>query len=374
MKRVLVLAPSLEVTGGIQRYVKTLNRGLREILGEQGVRVLTLASRASKGRAENGKPRSENTTEVGGSAKVLFALRSIWRTLAWQPDLVVAAHVGFAPLAWVLQGLGHCRYWSFAYGIEVWSPLSVAKRRALADSARVVCVSEFTRQRLAELHGIPGELMRLLPCVAEELTPAEADVPPLWERRGNERIMLTVSRLVSSERYKGHDVLLQALVHVRQKVPDVLYLVVGEGDDRVRLEEMARQLNLGESVCFLGEISDEHLATCYDLCEVFAMPSRTELDGASAKGEGFGIVYLEAMMRGKPVIGPNYGAPTEFIRHGEHGLLVNPQDPEAVAAAVVELFESPERARRMGEAARAWVRREYSYRRFVERLRALLRD
>jgi glycosyltransferase involved in cell wall biosynthesis len=80
------------------------------------------------------------------------------------------------------------------------------------------------------------------------------------------------------------------------------------------------------------------------------------------------------MMRGKPVIGPNYGAPTEFIRHGEHGLLVNPEDPEAVAAALVELLDSPQRARRMGEAAREWVIGEYSYLRFVERLGALLHE
>jgi glycosyltransferase involved in cell wall biosynthesis len=373
-RKVLVLAPSLEAVGGVQRYVKTLNRALREILGEEGVQVVALGSKRPKSSPENGKSRSEGTTELGVSEKAHFALRALWKVLAWQPDLVVAAHVGFAPLAWVLQGLARCPYWSIAYGIEVWAPLSPAKRRALAHCARIICVSEFTRQRLAELNRIPEERIRLLPCVAEELTPAGTDMPPPWERRGNERIVLTVSRLVSSERYKGHDVLLQALVQVRRRIPDVLYLVVGEGDDRVRLEEQAQQLNLGNSVRFLGELSDERLAACYDHCDVFAMPSRTELNGSVPKGEGFGIVYLEAMMHGKPVIGPNYGAPTEFIRHGEHGFLVNPEDPEAVAAALVELLDSPQRARRMGEAAREWVMGEYSYPRFVERLGALLHE
>jgi len=369
-RKVLVLASSLETIGGIQRYVKTLNRALREILGDEEVLVLIWGAQPQASNPENGKA----TREIGAEAKLRFAMRTVRETLSWRPDLVVATHVGFAPLAWILQGLVGCRYWSFAYGTDVWAPLSVAKRGALARGARVICISEFTRRRLAELHRIPQERIRLLPCVAEELTPKGADVAPPWERARNERVVLTVGRLVSAERYKGHEVLLQAMVRVRQKVPDVLCLVVGEGDDRARLEEQAQQLNLGNAVRFLGELSDGRLAACYDHCDVFAMPARTELNNAAPKGEGFGIVYLEAMMHGKPVIGPNYGAPTEFIRHGEHGLLVNPEDPEAVAAALVELLESPQRARRMGEAAREWVRREYSYARFVERLDALLRD
>jgi len=369
-RKVLVLVSSPETIGGIQRYVKTLNRALREILGDEEVLVLIWGSQPQASNPENGKA----TREIGAEAKLRFAMRTVRETFSWRPDLVVATHVGFAPLAWILQGLTRCRYWSIAHGVEVWAPLSVTKRQALARGARIICVSEFTRQRVAELNRIPQERIRLLPCVAEELAPAGTDMSPFWERRENERIVLTVGRLASAERYKGHDVVLQALVQVRQKVPDVLYLIVGEGNDRARLEGLVHQLGLEDSVCFLGELSDERLAACYDLCNVFAMPARTELNDAVPKGEGFGIVYLEAMMRGKPVIGPNYGAPTEFIRHGEHGLLVNPEDPEAVAAALVELLESPQRARRMGEAAREWVRREYSYARFVERLDALLRD
>jgi glycosyltransferase involved in cell wall biosynthesis len=307
--KVLVLAPSISFVGGIQRYVRTLNRALREILGDEEVLVLIWGSQPQASNPENGK----TTTEIRAEAKWRFAMRTVRETLSWQPDLVVATHVGLAPLAWILQGLVGCRYWIFAYGTDVWGPLSVAKRRALARSARVISISEFTRRRLAELHRIPEERIRLLPCVAEELAPAGTDISPFWERRENERIVLTVGRLASVDRYKGHDVLLQALVRVREKVPDVLYLVVGDGDDRVRLEEQARQLNLGNSVRFLGELSDERLAVCYDHCDVFAMPAQTELNGPVPKGEGFGIVYLEAMMRGKPILGPNCGAPTEFI-------------------------------------------------------------
>ena len=373
-RKVLVLAPSLEVTGGIQRHTKTLIRALRELLGEKAVHALTLEPKRRKSKRGKGKAAPGSTSGIGAGAKALFICRALWGTIAWRPDLVIAAHVGFAPLAWLLGALSRCRYWVFAHGIEVWGALTRSKRSALVRSTRIIAVSDFTRRRLVERQLVSEDRALILPNAAENPPSPQTDLRASLLAGQGRRVVLTVSRLASAERYKGHDVLLQALVYVRHKVPDVLYLVVGEGDDRVRLEEQAQQLNLGNSVRFLGEVSDEMLAACYDLCEVFAMPSRTELNGSVPKGEGFGIVYLEAMMRGKPVIGPNYGAPTEFIRHGEHGLLVNPEDPEAVAAALVELLDSPQRARRMGEAAREWVMGEYSYLRFVERLGTLLRE
>src|SRR5262249_42864661 len=114
------------------------------------------------------------------------------------------------------------------------------------------------------------------------------------------------------------------------------------------------------------------LAACYQACSVFVMPARTVLGDSDPKGEGFGIVYLEAMAWGKPVIVPDYGAPAEIIRHGEHGLHVDPESPAAVAQALVRLLTSPEERQRMGDQARDWVNREYSFARFRSRLASIL--
>jgi phosphatidylinositol alpha-1,6-mannosyltransferase len=107
---------------------------------------------------------------------------------------------------------------------------------------------------------------------------------------------------------------------------------------------------------------------------VFAMPARTELTGHSPRGEGFGIVFLEAMARGKPVIAPVDGAPAEFIRSGEHGYLIDPVDHAAVAAAVIDLLENPGRAELMGQAAREWVLSEFTAAKFRARLSAALQQ
>jgi phosphatidyl-myo-inositol dimannoside synthase len=187
-----------------------------------------------------------------------------------------------------------------------------------------------------------------------------------------QRVTLTVARMAASERYKGHDVVLRALSSVLAKVPNLTYVIVGDGDDRPRLEKLANDLGVAERVLFTGETSDSELAALYQRSEVFAMPARTVLDNRNPKGEGFGIVYLEAMAFGKPVIGPDYGAPAELIQHGKTGLLVDPEDPTAVAQALLKLLSDPESAREMGRAGSKWVRQHYSYDSFCERLQEIL--
>jgi phosphatidylinositol alpha-1,6-mannosyltransferase len=180
--------------------------------------------------------------------------------------------------------------------------------------------------------------------------------------------------MVAWERYKGHDVVLRALPSVVAKIPNLTYVIVGGGDDRLRLERLAQELGLNEHVIFTGEVTESELAALYHRSEVFLLPARTVIDEYNPKGEGFGIVFLEAMAFGKPVIGPNYGAPAELIRHGECGLLVDPEDPAAVADALIHLLNAPKEAKSMGESASRWVRQAYSFNSLCRRLGELLVD
>jgi phosphatidyl-myo-inositol dimannoside synthase len=145
-----------------------------------------------------------------------------------------------------------------------------------------------------------------------------------------------------------------------------------EKERRPRLESKARELGIASSVRFTGAVSPEELAVCYHRCSVFAMPARTELDAREPRGEGFGIVYLEAMAHSKAVVGPRVWASAEY--GGEHGLLVDPANAVEVANALIELLKDPERARRMGEASRKFVTREFSFESFCKRLREGLQE
>lgn len=365
-KSILLLTPPMGDPGGVQRYTETLTRALGDLLGTENVRRMSLPR----------SPRRRHEARLPWASKCRFVWRAVWEAARRRPDFIVCTHLGLAPIGWLLGRVSHRPYWVILYGIEAWRRLPRWKRVALRSGNRVIAISAFTREQVIRIHSLAPERLITLPCVLDEgllrILPAE-HVLGRWalERR---RVVVTVGRLSASEQYKGHDVVLKALPQVIDRVPDLTYVIVGDGDDRPRLEAMAERLGVRSHVAFVGRLTDAELAACYRASEVFIMPARTILDGVAPKGEGFGIVFLEAMAFGKPVIGPNYGAPVEIIKNEQHGLFVEPADTTAVAQALMRLLNAPEQAAQMGESARQWVRREYSYESFCKRLREVLEN
>jgi phosphatidylinositol alpha-1,6-mannosyltransferase len=360
-RKVLVLAPPLESVGGVQNYTRTLFAALQDVLGHSCVRMIAVP----------GEPeaRDDGSSALRPHVKLRFLVSAFATAIAWSPDLIVCAHIGVAPAARLIQKFTRVPYWVVLYGIEVWGELPPAKQNALRAAQRLVSITLFTLDAAIARHSLrdPGALI-LPPTLPKGQLPSPK-ASGVVSDGSQQPVVLTVARLAASERYKGHDVMLEAWPLVLRRVPDAEYWIVGGGDDRPRLESRARELGIASSVRFAGSVSPEELAVCYDRCSVFAMPARTELDARAPRGEGFGIVFLEAMAHGKPVVGPSVGAPTEFIRSGEHGLLVDPASAPGVANALIELLEDQPRARRMGEAGRDWVACEFSFERFCVRLR-----
>jgi len=173
----------------------------------------------------------------------------------------------------------------------------------------------------------------------------------------------TLSRLVER---KGFDTVLRAMPRVLEEFPDALYLVVGDGPDRPRLEAMVRDLGLGGSVHFAGSADEESLAAWFRTLDVFVMPSR-EIP-SSGHVEGFGIVFLEAGACGRPVIGGRSGGVVEAVQDGSSGVLVNPGDPEDLARALLAMLRDPQRARHLGRSGRLRVEREFTWEKVLEPL------
>lgn len=165
---------------------------------------------------------------------------------------------------------------------------------------------------------------------------------------GDGPVLLTLGRLVPR---KGIDTVLEALPAIVAAVPDVRYVVAGEGPDRARLLEMAARLGLGDRVRFVGRIGDGELASALSAADVFVMPARSEPPDI----EGYGLVFLEANACGTPVIGARAGGVPDAIVHGETGLLVEPGHVQGVAHACIELLADPARATRMGMNGRRRV-------------------
>ncbi len=186
-------------------------------------------------------------------------------------------------------------------------------------------------------------------------------------------MLLSVCALVRGNEFKGIDTVIEALPRVLQSVPDLQYVVVGEGEIRAKLEGFAVKAGVAANVEFVGEVTDSELVELYRSCDAFVLPSRGQQVHGAIGGEGFGRVYVEAALAGKPVIASCAGGAAEAVLDGKTGFLVHPTSVDDVAEAVLALFTDRERAAAMGAAGRKWARQMFSQETLRETLQYLLR-
>ena len=239
---------------------------------------------------------------------------------------------------------------------------------ALLDARLILTNSEFTRDFLLSTGVAEARIVKIRPGADPSHFRPGLECRALAERLGvwGRPTLLTVARIVKANRYKGHDVVLRALAKVVRAVPDVAYVIAGEGDDLDYLERVAREYGVRENVVFAGRVPDEELPLLYNACDVFVMCSRADQTRRGILAEGFGLSLIEASACGKPVIAGKSGGVPDAVQDGVTGLLVNPVDVEAVAAAMVKVLREPEVASIMGENGRAWVEREMNWTRAAQ--------
>jgi glycosyltransferase involved in cell wall biosynthesis len=322
-------------------------------------------------------PQGLHTVRVGADEfqfsghardKSQFALAAL-RAAGRQPSFVIALHPHIAPVVAAMRLRSrNFRSIVFAHGLEVWEPLGWPRGPALRNSDLLIAPSRDTAQHLICDQKIPPERVRQLAWgldpefEARLRAPAPPPRPSAFPERA--RIVLTVGRWDPAERYKGADTLISALPHVLQAAPDAVLVLVGDGDDRARLEQLARESGVAERIHFRFGLSQEELFACYAHCDVFALPSRAE---------GFGLVFLEAMANAKPVIGGAHGGSPDVIEDGVSGFLVPHGNVEKLSNALVSLLIDPALAHEMGERGRQRVQDNYTFERFQAGLNEILR-
>jgi phosphatidylinositol alpha-1,6-mannosyltransferase len=356
-------------TGGVQRAGRHTAAVAATFAAEHGLpyRFLSLNDKQGLHTLRVG----QNEFSVSGYARgkpefVLSALRASAR----RPQLVLALHPHLAPVV-ALMKLRSRRFRSivFAHGIEVWQPLGWLRGTSLRRADLVTAPSEDTARHLAADQKIqPGKIRHLAWGLDPEFEQRlAAAAPPARPRAFPEhsRIILTVGRWNPAERYKGADTLISALPGLLRTAPDACLVLVGDGQDRPRLEELARAAGVAEQTRFLYGLSQEELFACYAHCDVFALPSR---------GEGFGLVFLEAMAHGKPVIGGAHGGTPDVVEDGVTGLLVPHGDVAHLARALESLLTDPAAAMKMGDRGRERIQAMYTFERFRSRLTPILEE
>ena len=321
---VTALFPELLGIGGIQEAGRQTARVLSELARERGweLEILSL----SDVLGEHSLPSLDHpiSFRAFGRRKLSFVLYIMRKGMSFSRDtvhFVIAAHPNLALPAWLMKSFSNSvRTIVMTHGVEVWKHLPFLRWRALSHADLILGPSTDTVQKLTDVQGIAPEKIQKLawPLSPDLLTLAERPEhlsSPLAFPKG--RVVLTVGRLASVERYKGIDDLIRATALLRATPTSFHLAVVGEGDDVPRLRELAIDAGVADSVHFLGRLPIEELAACYAKADVFAMPS---------SGEGFGLVYLEAMAFAKPIVGTACGGTTDLVEHGVNGLLVPPGD------------------------------------------------
>jgi glycosyltransferase involved in cell wall biosynthesis len=275
------------------------------------------------------------TAAAGGKLRYFAtALRALRDDRGY--DVVVCAHINLLPLAWMASRMVGAPLVLVIYGIDAWQPTRSALTNFLARRAHwVVAISAATAVKFSSWSHPAGQKLRTLPnAIHPEWYGPGPKRPDLLRRYALEgkTVLMTLGRLVSVERYKGFDEVLELMPELAKAVPDVAYLIVGDGSDRARLEHKVRALDLGGRVVFAGRIPEEEKADHYRLADAYVLASR---------GEGFGFVLLEAMACGVPVVASCLDGGREAVRDGQLGIVTDPTDREALKRAILEALARP---------------------------------
>ena len=363
----LGLFSELDTPGGVQRAGRHVAAVMNEFASGHGLdcRFLSLNDSSELHRLTVGTREFVFTGSARGKARFSVAAARAARGA----KLVVAGHPFLAPVA---QGVRlfarQAKSIVWTHGLEVWEPLSILRRNALRRADLVIAPTKDTADHVASQQDVARERIRVLPWALDpqfESLLATKPAPKLPANFPSGRIILTVGRWFADERYKGMDTLITAMPRLLSEWPDLQLVAVGEGDDQEWLEQIADGRGVLRHVHFLSGLTYPEIAACYQACEVFALPSR---------GEGFGLVYLEAMACGKPVIGGAHGGAPEVIDDGKTGYLVQHGDAGQLATSLEALLADPAHGREMGAQGRARVEQEFRFAIFAKSLKKILRD
>lgn len=370
--RIFVLSPDFfGFTGGIQVFSKLLVKAMTEIVPAGQIHVFIKSDGSDHARQRDlPGPVYHVAGRIPIFCRTLFFIMQIM-TAAFRlrPHIIITTHAHFSPVCAILKKMMRIPFWIVAHGVEVWSLKDKNIIRAMRYADRILCVSHYTRNRILDEQSLRPESTCILfdTYDSDRFKPGTKPARLLrrFKIKESQPVILTVSRLTKSESYKGYELLLKAMPMILQVFPDAYYVIVGSGDQCLPLEQMIKRMNLEKSAVLAGFVPDSELPEYYNLCDVFALPSKLE---------GFGIVYLEAMASGKPVVGGNADGAVDALLHGELGALVDPDDCEDIAETIIKILKKDYPLPIMYKPGllSERVQRLFGYHRFRERVSELL--
>lgn len=350
--------------GGIQRFNVRLIDALKELAGanDQFDAAAVVRRDALKDLPADFAPVPIEGCDGSALRFIMSAIRS-----AWSAQRVVIGHINLLPIALIIKILRpRSRIFLVAHGIEVWGDASFRKYRWWEPMvlrlcvSRVLAVSEYTAKKFCRCTKYPAAQLTIFPNVVDASSSFEEVFPA-----GVGTEILTVTRLSKSEEKKRVDAVIAAVAELKKMDIDATLHVVGDGDLRPVLVELAEDLGLKSNVIFHGRVSDDELKALYKSADVFVLPSEKE---------GFGIVYLEAWQAGLPVVAARATAVPEVVDDGINGILVDPVSPSTIGFALRDLIMNGDLRANMVNSGRRKILEKFNHDAFVKRLEVLLNN
>jgi len=327
---------AFSMQGGIERFNRAILHALYLLEQKNACRISAKILHDYELNENPYIPSTHFESLKGNKIKFLFS--SLFRLL--KRETWVIGHLNLAPIGYLRKLIFPSRRLIvICHGIEVFQPLKGIKKIILQQADLILAVSSHTKSELISKQKVAAEKIILFPNTLDPFfkLPENFNKPDYLKKRyqiAEEKVILTVARLNSSEGYKGYDQVLNTIPHLLKSGRHVKYILSGKADasEETRIRKLIKELGIEHYVTLTGFIPENELADHYLLSDVFVMPS---------KGEGFGIVYLEAMACGKEVVAGNKDGSTEALQYGKLGTLVDPDDPEDLLNGISNALSNP---------------------------------
>jgi phosphatidyl-myo-inositol dimannoside synthase len=340
LKTLFLTLRVFSATGGIEKVCRIMGKALYESAVENDGILQVASMYDHPGDAVNNPYFPVEIFKGYRVNKIQFIKDMILQ--GRKSDMVILSHINLLPIAWIIKKISPLTHvLLLAHGIEIWYPLSPRKERMLRHCDGIICVSKYTADTVIGEHRLDvGKCTVLNNCLDPflPLPSVERKEPGLIRKYGfapSDKILFTLTRLSSKERYKGYDQVIEAVASLKDKYPGLRYLIAGKYDraEKKFLDALIEREGVDKQVLLAGFLPDEALEEYFALADIYIMPSRKE---------GFGIVFIEAMYYGLAVIAGNVDGSVDALAGGQLGLLVDPRETSKLTAAIESVLTRPD--------------------------------
>lgn len=329
-KKVLFLnLTTFSQTGGIEKFNRCFLKALFELEWDNNV-YSNAHSLYDDKTGDNYYPPEKYSSF--GKSRISFVLQSLYKAKRF--DCIILGHVNLAIIGCLIKiFFPRKKIVVITHGIEVWSKLPLLQRILLRKADKILSVSKFTKDKMLSLERIDDKVVSVFPNTIDPffVIPGKFEqdlvLREKYKLSPTDIVLFTLTRLSDKEKYKGYDIVVKCLPELLKINNNIKYVIAGKYDkkEKERVDSLVRELNLQDHVLLAGYIDEEKLTAHYLMSDIYIMPS---------KKEGFGIVFIEAMTCGLPVIAGNIDGSVDALRNGELGTLVNPDNKEEIIAAI----------------------------------------